>query len=69
MQTFEPNKVALTIRQFCQTYSVGRSLAYSEMSTGKLRFKKAGRRTLILRADADLWLDQLPVGGSAHDAK
>jgi hypothetical protein len=54
---------AYTITSFCRAYAIGRSLTYSEMAAGRLRFKKAGRRTIILKDDADYWLEHLPTGG------
>lgn len=55
---------ALTIKDFTQAYGVGRSFTYSEMAAGRLPFRKAGRRTLILRSDAEQWAASLPVGKS-----
>ena len=40
-------------------YGVGRQLAYDEINAGRLVIKKAGRRTLIGRADAERWLERL----------
>ncbi len=58
-------KVAYTVNEFCAVYGVGRSLCYDEMSSGRLPARKAGRRTLILKADADAWLVALPSRGEA----
>jgi len=57
------NNEAFTIRSFCQAYGVGRSFTYSEMAAGKLSYRKAGKKTLIMRADAQRWADNLPKGG------
>ena len=59
------SKVALTVNDFCTTYSVGRTFAYLEIAAGRLRTRKAGRRTLILAQDAEAWLASLPSGGAA----
>lgn len=53
-------KAALTIPEFCQRYSVGRSFTYDEIKAGKLKIRKAGKKTLILTSDADNWLNALP---------
>ncbi|TCN25885.1 hypothetical protein EV184_118109 [Sinorhizobium americanum] len=58
-------KVAFTIEEFCRAYAVGRSLAYKEIASGRLRTRKAGRRTLILSADANAWANALPEGRCA----
>lgn len=56
----EQSKVAYTVEEFCTLYGIGRSFAYEEMKAGHLRIRKAGRRTLILRVDAEAWLSSLP---------
>lgn len=62
------NNEAFTIRSFGNAYGVGRSFIYSEMAAGRLPFRKAGRRTLIMRDDAQRWADNLPKGGP-HNAE
>jgi hypothetical protein len=52
---------AYDLRDFCQCYSIGRSLAYEEIKKGRLRVKKAGRRTLVPRANAEDWFANLPT--------
>jgi hypothetical protein len=52
--------VAISIRAFCQAYSVGRSLAYRLIADGSLVAKKAGAKTLIDRASAERWYNALP---------
>jgi len=41
--------------------SVGRSTIYENINSGALKARKAGRRTLILRADLQAWLDSFPA--------
>src|SRR4030081_1670537 len=48
----DPNAESFSIEAFCARYGVGRQLAYDEINAGRLVIKKAGRRTLIGRADA-----------------
>ena len=52
--------VALSIKDFCQTYGVGRSLAYQLIGTGTIEAKKLGAKTLIDRASAERWYRSLP---------
>ena len=56
----DPNAESFSIEAFCARYGVGRQLAYDEINAGRLVIKKAGRRTLIGRADAERWLEHLP---------
>jgi excisionase family DNA binding protein len=54
------NASALTLKDFCDAYRVCRETAYQQIRTGRLRALKVGRKTLILRADADSWAASLP---------
>ncbi|RWL45279.1 MAG: DNA-binding protein [Mesorhizobium sp.] len=51
---------AFTVDGFCAAYGVGRSLLYEEIRAGRISVRKAGRRTLIRKEDAQAWLDALP---------
>ncbi len=51
---------AFTLKDFCGSYRVCREKAYQEIRTGRLRAVKLGRKTLILRADAEVWAASLP---------
>lgn len=53
---------AFTINQFVTWSNIGRSSVFSYISKGELKTKKLGRRTLILRKDAQAFLDSLPEG-------
>lgn len=52
---------ALDIAGFCKLYHVGRTFCYSELASGRLKAHKAGKRTLILRSEADRWANALPL--------
>lgn len=52
---------AITIREFCDRYSVGRSTVYQEIAEGRLVACKVGRRTLITESAIQTWLDNLPT--------
>src|SRR5262249_361051 len=51
---------ALTIKEFCEAYRLCREKAYQEVRARRLRAVKLGRKTLILRADAEAWAAGLP---------
>jgi len=52
---------AMSVAQFCQVYNVGRTKAYEEIGSGRLRARKNGKRTIIIEDDAEDWLQHLPV--------
>jgi hypothetical protein len=52
--------IALSIKDFCQSYGVGRSLTYQLIGAGILEAKKQGAKTLIDRASAERWYRSLP---------
>jgi excisionase family DNA binding protein len=54
---------AFTVKTFCEAFGIGRSLAYEEIAAGRLKVRKLGRRTLILRPDAERWAKSLPIPG------
>ena len=53
-------KLAYSIEEFSDLSGLGRTAIYEAIKTSRLRAKKAGRRTLILREDADDFLRNLP---------
>ncbi len=52
-------KRALTVDNFCFTYSVGRTLAYAEIAAGKLHSVKLGKKRLIPFDSAEEWFSNL----------
>lgn len=57
---------ALSIALFCERYGVGRTTAYEEIKSGRLRGRKIGRRTIITEDDAEDWLQRLPTMATAQ---
>lgn len=55
------DKAAFDIESFCRRHSIGRIKVYQEITKGRLRAIKVGRRTLITAADAYAWLSSLPA--------
>ena len=65
-QSALPQKRGFSIDSFCRTYGICRSLVYVEIREGRLRARKAGRRTVIALEDAEDWFAKLPrVGAKA----
>lgn len=52
---------AMSIPEFCQRYSIGRTTAYAEIRAKRLRARKAGKRTIVAEDDAENWLRHLPL--------
>jgi hypothetical protein len=59
------DQLAYSIKDFGAAYGLGRSSVYRIIAEGQLRVVKAGRRTIILKVDADAWAAALPVGVDA----
>ena len=53
-------RTAFSIDEFAKSAGVGRDKIYEEIRTGRIRARKAGRRTLITADDARRYLDSLP---------
>ena len=58
--TIDNNGGAFTLPQFLNWAQIGRTKAYQEIDAGRLKIRKLGRKTLILRKDAEAWLEGLP---------
>jgi hypothetical protein len=57
----------MSIAEFCERYSTGRTTAYEEIKAGRLLARKCGKRTIIGEVDAELWLGSLPRAGPFGD--
>ena len=51
----------LSVSDFMQFASIGRTKLYSEIGAGRLRVRKVGRKTVIPASDAYAWVDSLPT--------
>lgn len=51
---------ALTIRDFCHTYSIGSTTASKLVDCGALEARRIGRRVLIDVDSAEAWYQSLP---------
>ena len=54
------NREAFAVREFCARYGICRDTFYSEVKRGRLRALKLGKKTIVLRPDADAWAASLP---------
>lgn len=51
----------LTVADFCDRYSIGKTSFYREVNAGRLKIRKFGSGTRIARMDAEAWANALPV--------
>ena len=56
-------KIAVTLREATMLSGIGRSSLYKLFNEGKLIPRKSGKRTLVLVAELESYLNSLPVGG------
>ena len=52
---------AFAIGEFCARYGICRDTFYQEVRRGRLRARKLGMKTIVLRADADAWVATMPA--------
>jgi hypothetical protein len=57
----KPRKGAFSLNEFVQYSNLGRDFLYQAIRQGKLKARKAGRRTIILTEDGDTFLSNLPT--------
>jgi excisionase family DNA binding protein len=55
-------RAALSIDEAIDYLNLGRTKLYYEMRSGRLPYRKIGRKTLIRVIDADAYLEALPTG-------
>jgi excisionase family DNA binding protein len=67
MRSEDGEALALSVDEAARRAGVGRGFLYQEIGKGRLRARKAGRRTLIALTDLAAWLESLPIlaAGSA----
>jgi predicted DNA-binding transcriptional regulator AlpA len=51
---------AFGVREFCARYGICRQTFYDEVKRGRIKAKKLGKKTVILRSDAENWAASLP---------
>ncbi|WP_299809723.1 helix-turn-helix domain-containing protein [uncultured Roseibium sp.] len=58
----DTEKLAFQIVEAAKIVGVSRSKLYDEIQQGRLKTRKVGQRTLILKRDLQAWLNDLPSG-------
>jgi excisionase family DNA binding protein len=59
--------IAISILEAVRLSGISRSSIYQAIRRGELPIRKSGRRTLILTADLQRWLSEMPTGEARHD--
>lgn len=54
-----PLRAAVSIREFTAMTGLGRTSTYREIREGRLKVRKAGRRTLIPMEEVTAWMNTL----------
>ena len=54
-------KGAMSVNEFLNWASIGRTKFYDELASGRLKVRKVGRKTIVTMADALSWLECLPA--------
>ena len=68
MSNQHPLKEINTIEDWRKITGSNRNRFYQEVREGRLKARKYGRRTVVLRADFEAWLNDLPEFIPAADA-
>jgi excisionase family DNA binding protein len=68
MENAATGKHGLTIHQACEFSGIGKTKLYEAINSGKLKARKAGKRTLILSDDLRDYLSSLPLMVRAAEA-
>jgi hypothetical protein len=62
------NRLGYSLDSLAEATDASRSILYQELSSGRLRAKKLGARTIIPADEARRWLQSLPDFGSEQAA-
>lgn len=60
-ETHEIQREGLSVSEACRVAGIGRTKIYEAISDGRLTARKLGKRTLVLRADLQAFLSNLPT--------
>lgn len=52
---------AMSVSEFCRWARIGRTKAYEIFAAGDIKPRKVGSKTIVLRTDAERWLNSLPT--------
>lgn len=61
IENFNHRRGAMTVDEFCGWAAIGRNKFYEEVKAGRLTMRKIGRKSVVTLAEAEAWLNSLPV--------
>jgi excisionase family DNA binding protein len=59
---------AFGVDDCCRYLGIGRTTFYLEVESGNLALRKVGRKSIVTRAEADRWLNALPLAKPSRGA-
>lgn len=59
MHANRPPRAALSVTEFCDALSIGRTMFYQQLKAGRIRVLKVGTRTLVPASEVDAFLRKL----------
>ena len=63
----QEQRLAYGVDDVVRVSGVGRSTVYQQIKPGRLVARKIGKRTVVLKADLNAWLNNLPMmAGDDH---
>ena len=53
-------RAAFTVNEFLTWARISRAKFYEQVKDGRIPIRKLGKKTLVLKSDAERWLNDLP---------
>lgn len=61
MNTSQAEAIAYSVTDAASKAGIGRSTLYNAISAGELLARKVGKRTVVLHADLQRWIESAPI--------
>ena len=65
LKAIPDTSAAFTVKEFCMWANISVAHFYRQVQAGKVRMRKISNKSVVTKADAQAWLDALPVSKSA----
>lgn len=67
-QAMPADRGAFDVNGFCAWAGIGRTTFYKEVNEGRLSIRKLGKKTVVVRTEAERWLNALPPADPTLEA-